>query len=234
MGLPKIEHPLFELEVPSTRKKVKYRPFTVKEEKILLIAQESEDLEQMLLAIKQIIGNCVTGIDVDDLATFDMEYLLLKLRTVSVGNEIDIAFVDEETQEQVEFKINTDDIEIKRYQTHKQLIQVDQNITLKLAYPKMNSLDFLREDLSDEDRQEKLFNVMMGSIDQVISGEEIYKIKDFSQAEVDDFINSLSTKTIKEIKEFFETMPRIRIEKEYEVADKKKTFIVEGTETFFV
>lgn len=234
MGLPKIEHPLFELEVPSTRKKVKYRPFTVKEEKILLIAQESEDLEQMLLAIKQIIGNCVTGIDVDDLATFDMEYLLLKLRTVSVGNEIDIAFVDEETQEQVEFKINTDDIEIKRYQTHKQLIQVDQNITLKLAYPKMNSLDFLREDLSDEDRQEKLFNVMMGSIDQVISGEEIYKIKDFSQTEVDDFINSLSTKTIKEIKEFFETMPRIRIEKEYEVADKKKTFIVEGTETFFV
>ena len=234
MGLPKIEHPLFELEVPSTRKKVKYRPFTVKEEKILLIAQESEDLEQMLLAIKQIIGNCVTGIDVDDLATFDMEYILLKLRTVSVGNEIDITFVDEETQEQVEFKINTDDIEIKRYQTHKQLIQVDQNITLKLAYPKMNSLDFLREDLSDEDRQEKLFNVMMGSIDQVISGEEIYKIKDFSQAEVDDFINSLSTKTIKEIKEFFETMPRIRIEKEYEVADKKKTFIVEGTETFFV
>ena len=234
MGLPKIEHPLFELEVPSTRKKVKYRPFTVKEEKILLIAQESEDLEQMLLAIKQIIGNCVTGIDVDDLATFDMEYLLLKLRTVSVGNEIDIAFVDEETQEQVEFKINTDDIEIKRYQTHKQLIQVDQNITLKLAYPKVNSLDFLREDLSDEDRQEKLFNVMMGSIDQVISGEEIYKIKDFSQTEVDDFINSLSTKTIKEIKEFFETMPRIRIEKEYEVADKKKTFIVEGTETFFV
>jgi len=234
MGLPKIEHPLFELEVPSTRKKVKYRPFTVKEEKILLIAQESEDLEQMLLAIKQIIGNCVTGIDVDDLATFDMEYILLKLRTVSVGNEIDITFVDEETQEQVEFKINTDDIEIKRYQTHKQLIQVDQNISLKLSYPKMNSLDFLREDLSDEDRQEKLFNVMMGSIDQVISGEEIYKIKDFSQAEVDDFINSLSTKTIKEIKEFFETMPRIRIEKEYEVADKKKTFIVEGTETFFV
>lgn len=234
MGLPKIEHPLFELEVPSTRKKVKYRPFTVKEEKILLIAQESEDLEQMLLAIKQIIGNCVTGIDVDDLATFDMEYILLKLRTVSVGNEIDIAFVDEETQEQVEFKINTDDIEIMRYQTHKQLIQVDQNISLKLSYPKMNSLDFLREDLSDEDRQEKLFNVMMGSIDQVISGEEIYKIKDFSQAEVDDFINSLSTKTIKEIKEFFETMPRIRIEKEYEVADKKKTFIVEGTETFFV
>lgn len=234
MGLPKIEHPLFELEIPSTRKKAKYRPFTVKEEKILLIAQESEELDQILLAIKQIIGNCFEGLDVDSLSTFDLEFLLLKLRTVSVGNEIKVNFIDEETQEAVEIEIDTNDIEIKRYQTHKQLIQVDQNVSLKLAYPKMNSLDFLRDELSDEERQEKLFDVMMGSIDQVISGEEIYRMKDFKQQEVDDFINSLSSKTIHDIKNFFETMPRVRIEKEYEVADKKKTFIVEGTETFFV
>jgi len=234
MGLPKIEHPLFTLEIPSTNEKVQYRPFTVKEEKILLIAQESQDLDQIILAIKQIIGNCFEKIDVDSLSTFDLEYLLLKLRTVSVGNEITLNFVDEETKESVELQIDTNDIEIKKYESHKQLIDVDSNIMIKLAYPKINSLDFLRDELTDEERQNKLFDVMMGSIDQVISGEEVYQLKDFSEAEVNDFINSLSSKTIADIKSFFETMPKVRIEKEYKVGDKKKTFIVEGTETFFM
>ena len=235
MPLPKIQQPLFDLTIPSTNKKVKFRPFTVKEEKILLIAQESKDLSQIILAIKQIINNCIEGINVDKLSTFDVEYILLKIRSVSVGNEIEVSFIDNETEEKIELTIDINEIEIKRFEEHNKLIKVDDNVSLNMTYPKVNDLDFLKEDISEKERQEKLFNVMVSCIDQVVNGEEVFSTSDFSQEEIDEFVNSLSGGVIKEIKTFFETMPKVRIEKLYKVkSGATKTFVVEGMETFFM
>lgn len=234
MPLPKIQQPLYELTIPSTNKKVKYRPFTVKEEKILLIAQESKDIEQIILSIKQIINNCVTGINVEQLATFDIEYIMMQLRSKSVNNIIDIKIKDPETKEQIDIKLNIDDLQIKRFPNHEKIIKINKDIQLVMEYPKFNSLRLLKN-AKPENRQQILFDMMMGCIESVVEGEEVHKLKNFSSTEVTEFIESLSSQNIKDIKNFFDTMPVIKYEKEYIRKDgKKKKFVAEGTETFFI
>lgn len=234
MALPKIQHPLFNITIPSTGKKTQFRPFTVKEEKILLTAQESKEISQIVLAIQQIITNCVVDVNADKLSTFDVEYILLKIRSVSVGNEINVSFIDNETEEKIMLTIDTEEIDVKTFEGHDPLIKVDDSVYLKMAYPKIKSLDFLQDELTDKEKQEKLFQTMVSCIDQVVNGEEVLTLSDFTEEEVNDFVNSLSSGTIQDIKNFFETMPKVRIEKEYAVNGKKKMFVVEGMETFFM
>lgn len=234
MGLPKIQQPLFELTVPSTEKKVKFRPFTVKEEKILLIAQESKDIDQVILAIKQIINNCFENIDIDKLAMFDLEYMLIKLRSVSVGNEITLSFRDEETDELVELTFNTDEIELIKNKDHNKMIKADDNVSIIMGYPKIDDLKIMSEDIDEAERTEKMLNIMMGCIESVVNGDEVYQLKDFSESEVTQFIESLSTGTMTQIKNFFETVPVVKMEKKYKLKNgKEKNFVLEGTEAFF-
>jgi len=234
MGLPKIQQPLFELTVPSTEKKVKYRPFTVKEEKILLIAQESKDIDQVILAIKQIIGNCVEDVDVDTLAMFDLEYMLINIRAKSVSNEIEFAIKDPDTDERIEMALNIEDIQIKRDPKHNKLVKINDDITLEMAYPRIDQLKSIAE-VNEKDREVVLFDMMMGCINSVVQGDQIYKLKDFSEQEVEEFIGSLSSSNISDIKTFFDTMPVLRYEKKYKLKDgTEKTFVAEGTETFFI
>jgi len=233
MPLPKIQQPLFELTIPSTNKKIQYKPFTVKEEKILLIAQESKDLDQIITAINQIITNCIEDIDVDELAMFDLEYLLINLRSKSVGNEVEFKIKDPDTEEVVELSIDLNDIEIKKDEKHNKIIEVNDDISMVMQYPKLNQLKALNGE--EENQEQALFDVMIGCIDSVVEGEEVYKLKDFTKKEVDEFVESLSTTHIQNIKTFFETMPKLRYEKKYTLEDgTEKTFVAEGTETFFI
>lgn len=234
MGLPKIDQPLFELKIPSTNKKVKYRPFTVKEEKALLIAQEAKDPNQMVLAMKQVLGNCLQDYDVDELAIFDIEYVMLHVRSKAVSNKLEFTVKDPDTEEDVEIEIDIDDIEVVRNQDHKDVVQITDDVYLKMRYPR---IDYIREVGAAEDQKssEMLFNLMLNCIDSVVQGESVYQLKDFSDKEVEDFIDSLGAGAIAEIKKFFDTIPKVKYEHKYVNKNgDEKTFVVEGTETFFI
>jgi hypothetical protein len=234
MPLPKIQQPLFELTIPSTEKKVKYRPFTVKEEKILLIAQESKDLEQIIISIKQIINNCIEGIDVSELAMFDLEYILINLRARSVGNEIEFKIKDPETDEDVDLVLDIDDIQVKKDPDHNKLIPISDDLIMSMKYPKIDQIIALK-DSNEENESEMLFDLMMGCIESIVEGEQVYQLKDFTEKEVSEFLDSLTSAHVQKVKEFFDTMPVLRYEKKYKRKDgTEKTFVAEGTETFFI
>lgn len=231
MGLPKIDLPLFELEVPSTGKKVKYRPFTVKEEKILLIAQESKDPKQIFLAIKQILTNCLQGTDVEKLAIFDLEYILLNIRAKSVNNEISFSIKDPDTEEKVDLTINIDDIQIVKFPDHNKIIKVNDDIMIEMRYPSISYLESLKDGQSESD---SLNSIMKECINSISDGDQSYKLADFSEAEVEDFIESLSSVIVAQIKKFFDTIPVMKYETTYtDKTGKTKTFVAQGVETFF-
>jgi glycine cleavage system regulatory protein len=233
MALPKIDLPLYQCELPSTGKKIKYRPFTVKEEKILLTAQESKDPAQIMLAIKQILNNCLYEIDVSHLAIFDIEYMLIQLRSRSVDNTAEFEITDPETEEKIKLEINLADVKVKRNKDHTNKIKISEEYTLFLHYPNIDQFEDLME--KEEQSTEDSFNVMISCLDKLASKDDVYKFKDFPKKEVDEFVDSLHSDTIKEIKKFFDTMPKIRHEMPY-VNSKgdQKTFVLEGTQTFFI
>lgn len=240
MALPKINLPLFELTLPSTGETINYRPFTVKEEKILLIAQESKDTDQIVLAIKQMIANCVEGINVEKMPMFDMEYIMLNIRAKSVDNNIEFEVEDPDTQEKVKLKLDIDkNIKIHRTENHINKIEIDDNYTMTMRYPTINELSKLSAITSEDNKNnaEVFLDVMLSCIDMLISndGENIYKLEEFSKEEVKDFVESLSGNTIKRIQAFFETIPVIRAELPYKLKDgTEKTFVIQGQESFFM
>jgi len=231
MPLPKIDQPLFTVTVPSSGKKVKFRPFTVKEEKILLIAQESKEIEQVVTAIKQILTNCLVGVDVDDLAVFDLEYLMLNIRAKAVNNELKFSIKDPDTEEEVKIEIDVDDIKIQRSENHDNKVYVNDDVVLILKYP---NIDFMTA-LTSEDNDQSMFDAITYCIDSVVDGEDVYKLKEFSKEEVNDFIDGLSSGVIAKIKDFFDTIPAMKYEHKYtDNTGKEKTFVIQGTETFFI
>jgi len=231
MSLPKIELPLFELELPSTKQKLKYRPFTVKEEKILLIAQESQELEQTILAVKQIVGNCFSDIDVDKLALFDLEYLLLALRIKSVSNEVKFTIKDPDTEKNVELEINLENVKLIENENHDTKIHINDESFLMMRYPTVNEILILQKD----NTAEMLMDIMISCIDNVVSGDEVYKSEDFTKEQMIEFLDTLPSTTIKDLENFFNTMPTMRHEMKYvnENGDEK-TFVVEGLDSFFL
>jgi len=239
MPLPKLSQPLFELTVPSTGDKIKYRPFTVKEEKILLIAQESKDIDQIILAIKQIVGNCLFDYDVDRLAMFDMEYILLNIRAKAVNNIVEFSITDPDTNEKVDLSVDIHEIEIRKDPKHNKIIDVTDTIKLKMKYPSLEVVKDIvaavEKDQSEQAKSGRMLDVMVGCIDMVVDGEEVYKLSDFTDAEVSDFVDSLNSEVLQKIRTFFDTMPVMRFEKKYTNKEgKEKTFVAAGTETFFI
>jgi hypothetical protein len=231
-GLPKLDLPLFELVLPSTGKKIQYRPFTVKEEKILLIAQESKDIDQIVLAIKQIIGNCVTNIDVERLATFDFEYILLHIRGKSVNNLIDLKVRDPDTQESISLSINIDEVTLKKDPEHTNRIQVNANAVILMRYPTLNEVSILAKGKATS---EVLFNAMVSCIDQIVVDDSVYKTEDFTEKELLEFVDQLTPNVLADIQKFFETIPVLRMEIPYKNKNgDQKTFVMEGMETFFM
>jgi hypothetical protein len=236
MGLPKIDLPLFELVQPSTGKKVKYRPFTVKEEKILLTAQESKDIDQIILAIKQIIGNCFTGVNPETLPMFDLEYMLINIRAKSVDNVIRFSITDPDTKEKIDLKLDVNEITVKQKEGHTNKIKLNDEFILIMRYLTVNELREIANK-SSEMTQLKLFNIFIKCIDSLVSttSDEVYKFADFTEQEVNDFIESLDTTATNKIKTFFDTAPVLRFEVPYKTSDgTQKTFVMEGVESFFI
>jgi|TARA_B110000908_G_scaffold4206_1_gene5477 hypothetical protein len=237
MGLPKIDQPLFELVIPSTGKKATYRPFTVKEEKILLIAQESKEMDQIILAVKQIINNCVTDIDVDSLATFDLEYIILNIRAKSVNNEMTFSITDPDTKESVELSMDVNDIEIYKDEKHTKKIDLNEQYYIMMRYPSINEVKALQPTGDNNDASaEAMFGVMMACIETTVNTEndEVFNLADFTPEEVNEFVEGFTSSSVTAIQEFFTTMPKMKYSIPYkDNTGKDKEFNVEGMESFF-
>jgi hypothetical protein len=233
MALPKIDLPMYELKLPSNDKKVKFRPFTVKEEKILLTAQESKDPSQMMNAVKQIVNNCLIDFDADDLAVFDLEYVLINLRSKSVDNEVSFEIEDPDTKERIKLTMDLSNVKVNKSKDHTNKIKIDDTYTLFLKYP---SIDMFKDLIdSEEASTEKTFEILISCMDKLATEDEVFNFKDFSKKEVDDFVESLHSDIVKKMKQFFDTIPKVRYEIPYEnSAGKKKTYVIEGIQSFFI
>ena len=233
MPLPKIDMPIYEEKLPSNGKKIKYRPFTVKEEKILLTAQESEDPAQIITSVKQIVNNCLIDYDIDDLALFDLEYVLISIRAKSISNKIKFKVEDPDTNEEVELELDLDHVKIEKDKEHSNKIQITDAYTLFLKYP---SIDDFFEMINDEKPStEKNFELMISCMDKLASEEEVHNFKDFTKKEIDDFVDSLHTDVVKKLRQFFDTIPKLRHEIQYKNKNgEDKTFVIQGTQTFFI
>jgi|TARA_B110000908_G_C10227549_1_gene438801 hypothetical protein len=236
MGLPKIDQPLFEVTVPSTGKKAKFRPFTVKEEKILLIAQESKDIDQIILAVKQIIGNCVFGPDVEYMPLFDLEYLLMNIRAKSVNNEVTFNVQDPDTEEDIELTIDINEIEMKHDPDHSKKVELNDEYYMMMRYPTINEIDSLVVK-EGESEAEGTFRTMISCIETLVNvkSDEVYKFEDFTNEEITDFVDQFTANTIEGIQNFFITVPKMTYECPYkDNTGKDKVFKMEGMETFFM
>lgn len=233
MPLPKIDMPTYELKIPSTGEKATYRPFTVKEEKIMLMARESEDPKEIITAIKQIVNNCLIGADINELALFDLEYIILNIRSRSVDNIIKFEITDPDTEEQVEVELDLKKVEIQKHEDHQDEVKISDEYMLYLKYPHID--DFFDLMMDAEASQEKQFEILVSCLDKLASEEQVYNFKDFSKQEIDEFIESLNADTLREIKKFFDTIPTARHEVPY-VNSKgdEKTFVIQGTQSFFI
>jgi hypothetical protein len=218
MALPKLKIPLFDVTIPSIKKDAKFRPFLVKEEKILLMAQSSSAKKDIINALKQIINNCVTlldgkDVDVDALTTFDLEYIFLKIRAKSVDNVVTLKYVDHEDEKEYEFKVSLDDIELQYNPDHTNKIKVNNEIGMVLRYPTTSLIDKLDNENINE---AELTSIMIKScIDSIYDKEQVYLASESTSDELDEFIDSLSVKVFEEIQKFFETMPKLYHKLEY-------------------
>jgi len=213
MPLPKINTPTYELTIPSTGKKIKYRPFLVREEKILIMAMETENMKDITNSIVQILSDCILteNVKVESLATFDIEYLFLNVRARSVGETVDVNVTcPDDNETQVEMTIDIDSIKIQKTRGHKNIIKLDDNLSMKLRYP---SIDQFVE--SNFETAEVLSNVgqslsmITSCIDMIYNEEETWEAADFSKKELDEFIEQMNTKQFKQIEKFFTTMPKL-------------------------
>ena len=239
MVLPKISTPIYELEIPSLKKKIRYRPFLVKEEKILIIALESEDSKQIANAVKNVISNCILskGVKVEDLSTFDIEYLFLNIRGKSVGETVDVLITcpDDETT-QVPMSINLDEINVEVDPKHSRDIKLDDTLTLRMRYPSMTEFIKNNFDSGDGVSVDDTFDLIISCIDQIYSEEESWTASDSTKKELLEFVEQLSSKQFKEVEKFFETMPKLShtIKVKNPKTGVESEVVLEGLSAFFV
>ena len=212
MPLPKIATPTYELELPSTEKTVNYRPFLVKEEKLLVLALESEDTKQITTAIKAVLKSCVLtkGIKVELLPTFDIEYLFLHIRCKSVGEEIEVNITcpdDEKTQ--VPITLDLDDIKVQKNDKHNNQIKLDDNLMMELKYPSLDQFIKNNFDFDEKNQMEQSFDLIGTCIDKIYNEEEVWATADCTKKQVKEFLESMNSSQFKEIENFFETMPKL-------------------------
>jgi len=233
MALPKIDLPILEMELPSTGEKIKYRPFTVKEEKILLVAQESKDPEQEVLAAKQVVNNCLIDKEITDLAMFDLEFVLLTMRSKSIDNNIEFRLTDPDTEEQITVNLDLDEVKLVKPEGHSNKIKINDEYYLFLKYP---SIDEFIKILSFEPTDPLVnYFIMISCLDKIASEDEVHDFSEYSDEEIDDFMGNMTGDVIKGIQTFFQTMPKLRHEIQYTNKEgTEKTFVIEGMRTFFI
>ena len=239
MPLPKISTPTYELTLPSTGKKNKYRPFLVKEEKVLIIAMESEDTKQITNAVKTVIKNCILsrGIKVEELSTFDIEYLFLNIRGKSVGEEVEVLVTcPDDGVTQVPVVIPLDEIKVEKTEGHTRDIKLDSNLTLRMKYPSMEEFVKSNFSMSENVSLQDTFEIVSSCIEQVYNEEESWSAKECTKKELAEFMEQLSSKQFKQIEGFFETMPKLS--HTFTVKNPKtqieSNVVLEGLSAFFV
>jgi len=238
MPLPKIATPVYELELPSTGKTIEYRPFLVKEEKVLVIALESEDTKQITTAIKNVIKNCIKtkGIKVEELPTFDIEYLFLNIRGKSVGEEIEVNVTcPDDGETQVPVTINLDDIEVQKNDEHTNRIKVDNSIMMEMKYPSLDQFIKNNFDFNDKNAMDQSFELIATCIDKIFTEDEVWAVEDCSKKEIVDFLEQMNSSQFKEIEKFFETMPKLShsITVKNPKTKKENVVVIEGLAGFF-
>ena len=238
MPLPTIATPTYELELPSTGKKVKYRPFLVKEEKLLVLALETESTKDITTAIKNVLKNCIQtrGIKVENLPTFDIEYLFLNIRGKSVGEDIEVNLIcPDDDVTQVPTTINIDDIQIQKDEKHTTKIKLDESLMMEMKYPSLDQFIRSNFDFTEDSNVDQSFELIAACIDKIYNEEEVWSTSDCTKKEVRDFLEQMNSMQFKEIEKFFETMPKLSHSVTFTNPKTKveSTVVLEGLSSFF-
>ena len=236
MPLPTIVTPSYELTLPSNGKKIKYRPFLVKEEKILILAIESNSMKDISRAIKDVLKNCILtkGVKIDELPTFDIEYLFLNIRSRSVGESIDLVITcPDDNETKVNTQIYIDEIQVKTNKDHNPDIKLDDTYTMRLKYPSLDQ--FINDNFNFDIDKDNSFDIISSCIDMVFSDEEAWEAKDCTKKELLEFVERLNSSQFKKVENFFDTMPQLshEIEVENPKTKVKSTVTLEGLASFF-
>jgi hypothetical protein len=238
MPLPKIATPSYELELPSTGETVQFRPFLVKEEKLLVIALESEDTKQITTAIKTVIKNCILtkNIKVENLPTFDIEYLFLNIRGKSVGEQIEVNIIcPDDNVTQVPVKIDIDSIKVQKNEEHTNQIRVDKSIMMEMKYPSLDQFIKSNFDFTNENAMDQSFDLIASCVGKIYTEEEVWTSSDVSKKELSEFLDQMNSTQFKEIEKFFETMPKLshKIMVTNPKTNVESEVIMEGLASFF-
>jgi hypothetical protein len=238
MPLPKIATPTYDLELPSTKQKIKFRPFLVKEEKLLVLALESEDTKQITNAIKTVIKSCIPtrGVKVEDLPTFDIEFLFLNIRGKSVGEEVEISIIaPDDGTTPIPVSINLDDIKVVEDENHTKQIRLDDSLMMEMKYPSLDQFIKNNFDQVDTSNVDKSFELIASCIDKIYNEDEVWSTADCTKKEVVEFLNQMSSTQFKDVEKFFETMPKLShtLEVVNPVTDVASIVVLEGLSSFF-
>jgi len=235
MALPKVALPTYELEIPSNGKKIKYRPFVVKEEKLLLLALESQDDKQIEEATRALLKNCIQSrVKLEDLAIFDLEYIFLQIRAVSVGEVVEMLLTCEDDGEtQVKYNLNLTDVQVIKSEDHNSKIMLSDEMGLIMKYPSFE--EFVKVSIIAKDTSEQVIEIMGKCIDQIFDGEEVYDSSTTSKKEFVEFIEGLTNKQFEKVQEFFSEMPVLKHEIKLKNPNTgvENSFVIQGLSNFF-
>nr|BAR30483.1 baseplate hub subunit [uncultured Mediterranean phage uvMED] len=238
MPLPKISTPIYDLVLPSTEKKIKYRPFLVKEEKLLVLALETEDTKEITNAVQQVLNNCIQtkGIKVDKLPTFDIEYLFLNIRAKSVGESIEVNLIcPDDGVTEAKVTINVDDIKIERDEKHEKTIKLGDDLFMDMKYPSLSEFIKSNFDPNEAVDMDASFELISGCVEKIYNEEEVWASEDVTNKELKDFLEGMNSTQFKQIETFFSTMPKLSHEVELKNPETgvKSKVTLEGLASFF-
>ena len=238
MPLPKVSTPTYELELPSTGQTIEYRPFLVREEKLLVLSLESENMKEITKAIKTVIKSCIKtkNIKVESLPTFDIEYLFLNIRGKSVGEQVEVKITaPDDGETPIDVTINIDDIKVKKNDKHTNKIKIDDNLIMEMKYPSLDQFIKSNFDFSEGNNIDQSFDMIADCVDKIYNQEEVWSTADVTKKEVVEFLEQLNTMQFKEIEHFFDTMPRLSHEVKVKNPKTKvqSTVVLEGLASFF-
>jgi len=239
MPLPKISTPTYELELPSTGKKIKYRPFLVREEKILIMALESEDMKQISNAINTVITECILtrGVKIDELSTFDIEYLFLNIRARSVGETVEVNITcPDDNVTKVKVEIDLDSIKVEKDPKHSNVVKLDDNLSIQMKYPSLAQFVENNFEYSESGSGvDKSLDVIIACIGQVFTEDESWAASDCTKKELKEFVEQMNTKQFKDIEEFFNTMPKLShiVKVKNPETNVESEVVLEGLASFF-
>ena len=239
MPLPKITTPTYELVLPSTEQKIKYRPFLVREEKLLVLAMETEDVKEITTSVKNVIRECIESpknIKVESLPTFDIEYLFLNIRGKSVGEVVDVNLIcPDDGITEVKVSIPITDIGVEKNENHSTKIKIDDTLMMEMKYPSLEQFIKTNFDMKSENNVEQSFELIASCIDKIYNDEQVWDCSDVTKKELLAFLDGMNANQFKEIEVFFETMPKIKhdVKITNPKTKVKSTVTLEGLTSFF-